>query len=385
MSKEKMNSIDLIIEEYLNNVKAKLPEWLKWREKEIQIILDDLREQILVNAKYFSEQAQLDENAIKKAIAHLGTPQSIAKKYKKRGTPKFFISEELFEVYLRVLSILIVIVVLINFLIGIFQIFRKPWWELVLGVLSGSYIGIMIAFIVVTVVFTYLSMEGFLPEDFEALPKSFGRKIKEYSKEPTAEQITPENIQWNQIKQQSKEEISEIRRETKQKLDVARQEWKESKTKKKKKFYEVKVGDLIGGAIFGILFGLFFMLQPFLAVYSDFNPSFLYWLSIFGLLIFIGGVLNLIRLAIGTSIITGQQIIMVISIVIRIAFIPLFIWLYDHPEVFPILLFSGFTISSLTGNSLLVFQWFIIFIIAVSIIGMIVELVKVIRMSSLKK
>lgn len=379
-----MNSNSKIIKDFLNQVKLKLPEWLKWREKELEIILEDLKEQILINAKYISVIEEPDEIAIRKAINQLGTPQSIAQNYKNRGTPKFFISEELFDIYLRILAILVVIVVAINFLIGIFQIFRKLWWELLTGIISGSYIGVMIVVIIVTTMFVYLSMEGFLPEDFEVLPKYLGGMIKQEQVQPVSKPQTTKEIKIEQEQLQARKKLAETRKKTQVKLEEARQEWTTAKMKSKKKYYEVKVGDLIGGTIFGIIFGLFFILQPFIAIYSDFDTQFLDWLRIFGLLIFISGLMNLIRLAFGTSNITAQQIMMIMSLFISIANIPLFMWLFDHPETFPILLLSGFLISTLSGTSLLIYRIIIIFIILGTVIGVIVDLVKIVKISSLK-
>jgi len=103
-----------ILKEFLEQVKSKLPEWLKWKEEELKSVLDDLETQILNEARFIANGAEPTKDDIQQAIDQMGSPQSIAKIYKQRSTPKFYLSEELFEFYLRSLMFFSIIVVLIN-------------------------------------------------------------------------------------------------------------------------------------------------------------------------------------------------------------------------------------------------------------------------------
>ena len=61
------------------------------------------------------------------------------------------------------------------------------------------------------------------------------------------------------------------------------------------------------GAVGGIIFGLLLILQPFADLTGLFDPLFLNWIKLFGLLIFIGELFSLVRLAMGVRNHTGQQ------------------------------------------------------------------------------
>ncbi|MFX1446717.1 MAG: hypothetical protein ACFFCG_01110, partial [Promethearchaeota archaeon] len=162
---------NLIVKNYLNQVKQKLPEWLKWKEEELKNVLDDLEAQLYGEARSISTGEELTDEDIKEAINRIGTPESIAKLYKNRGTPKFYITQELFDFYLRTLFFFFGVVIFINVIVAVFQFFFRIWWEVLGGMISGIWIGCLIAAIVITIVFVYFSMEGFLPEDFGVIPK----------------------------------------------------------------------------------------------------------------------------------------------------------------------------------------------------------------------
>jgi len=90
-----------LIKDYINQVKKKMPEWLKWKEEQLQHILDDLERQVINEAHQFAAGSEPTNNDFQEAIDRMGSPESIAKLYKRRGKPKYFITEELFEFYLR--------------------------------------------------------------------------------------------------------------------------------------------------------------------------------------------------------------------------------------------------------------------------------------------
>jgi hypothetical protein len=98
------------IKEYLKEVKAKLPDWLK-EKKEHKDILAELEEHIWSKAEELSETGNPTESSVKSAISHMGTPESIAKEYKRRGTPKVYITEEMWPLYTKVLLIVFSVIV----------------------------------------------------------------------------------------------------------------------------------------------------------------------------------------------------------------------------------------------------------------------------------
>ncbi|GAH02158.1 unnamed protein product, partial [marine sediment metagenome] len=160
-----------MVKNYIHQVKQKLPEWLKWKEEELKNLLEDLEAQLYGEARAISRGEELTDADIREAIERMGTPESIAKLYKNRGTPKFFLTQELFDFYLRTLFFFFGVIIFISITVGVFQFFFRVWYEVLGAIISGIWIGCLIASIVITIVFVYFSMEGFLPEDFGVIPK----------------------------------------------------------------------------------------------------------------------------------------------------------------------------------------------------------------------
>jgi len=122
-------NMDKMVKDYLKNIKEKLPEWLKEKKDELNDILSEIEEHIWDKAEELSDIGTPTESSIRLALAHMGTPESIAKEYKRRGTPKVYITEELWSLYTRVLGILFAVVVMvyvvfmiINIVTGNFQL-----------------------------------------------------------------------------------------------------------------------------------------------------------------------------------------------------------------------------------------------------------------------
>jgi hypothetical protein len=118
-------------------------------------------------------------------------------------------------------------------------------------------------------------------------------------------------------------------------------------------------------------------------------PAFLDWLHYFGLLIFVSGLFSLIRLVIGVSNYTGQQVFLIIGALYKLSYVPLFVVLLNAPQIFPISLFSGGAISSIPSDPssmiFIIYFWVIILIIVGIFGGMIGNFVKVGKYSKLKK
>ena len=405
-----------IVKNYLNSVKQKIPEWLKWKEEELKNVLDDLEAQLYGEARAISQGEELTDADLQEAIRRMGTPESIAKLYKNRGTPKFFLTQELFDFYLRSLFFFFGIIIFINIIVGVFQFFFRPWWEVIGGILSGIWIGCLIAAIVITIVFVYFSMEGFLPEDFGIIPRrlailfpfNFTEEYVEETRAYTKQRIEKAKLigkeRLAEAKIRMEEKIAEkriVRKEKrieakllrKQKLEEAKafrkQKSEDAKEKRAfKKSQPVTIGELIFGTAAGIIFGLLLILQPF-SVTGLMDQAFLDWLQIFGFLVFVSGLFSLIRLVIGVSNYTGQQVFLIIGALYNLSYIPLFLLLLNAPQIFPISLFSGGAVSSIPADpaniTFIIYFWVIIIIIIGIFGGMIGNFVKVGKYSKLKK
>ena len=409
---------NLIVKNYINSVKVKLPEWLKWKEDELKGVLEDLEAQLYGEARNISQGEELSDADFHEAIRRMGPPESIAKLYKQRGTPKFYLTQELFDFYLRSLFFFFGIVILINIIVAVFQFIIRidVWWQVLGGMLSGIWIGCLIAAIVITIVFVYFSMEGFLPEDFGIIPRrlailfpfnfteEYMEETRAYTKQriERAKLIGKEKLAEAKIRMEEKFAEKRLVREEKrieakllrkQKLEEAKAlrklKLEEAKDKKLfKKSQPVTIGELIFGTTAGIIFGLLLIIQPF-SVTGLMQQAFLDWLQIFGFLIFVSGLFSLIRLVIGVSNYTGQQVFLIIGAIYKISYIPLFLILLNAPQIFPISLFSGGAISSIpsdpTNIVFMIYFWVIILTIVGTFGGMIGNFVKVGKYSKLKK
>jgi len=399
------DSENKLVKNYIAQVKQKLPEWLKWKEEELKNILYDLEQQLYNEARAISGGESLTDADIQEAIMRMGPPESIAKLYKRRGTPRFYITQELIEFYLRSLFFFFGVVFFVNILGAVFQFFFKNWWEVLGGMLTGIWIGCLISAVVITIVFVYFSMEGFLPEDFGIIPKrlailfpfNFNEEQLEESKIYTKQKIQEAKILREEkmvtAKHRVKEKLIEMKAIEKEKLATAKvlrkQKLEEAKLKREiGKTQPVTIGELIFGTLAGIIFGLILMIQPF-AVTGLMQQAFLDWLKMMGFLIFVSGLFSLVRLVIGVSNYTGQQVFLVIGAIYNLAYIPLFVLLLNQPEIFPISLFSGGNITAIpadpTNIIFIVYFWVIIAIILGTIGGMIGNFFKVGKYSKLKR
>jgi len=285
------------IKEYLKEVKAKLPEWIK-DKKEHKDILAELEEHIWSKAEELSETGNPTESSVELAITHMGTPESIAKEYKRRGTPKIYISKEMWPLYKKVLMIVFSVIVIVNIFAQIvlnFILGGEPLLEVLLSIFMAIQGGLGTSFIIISIVFVLLSMEGYFPEDFKSK--------KELAKEKLLAETAMENS-WP---------ISQ-------------------KTGKPLKPFIKPIGEIIGGG-FLILIGCLILIQPFLIDLMD--VQFLILLRIFGALIAAEGALDMSRGIIGNRQPSTHQLIHIITIVVKLAPIPLLLILMNQPEIFP--------------------------------------------------
>ena len=285
------------IKEYLKEVKAKLPDWLK-DKKEHKDILAELEEHIWSKAEELSETGNPTESSVKLAISHMGAPESIAKEYKRRGTPKVYITEEMWPLYTKVLLIVFSVIVAINIVTQIvFNLILggEPFIEVLGSIIMGIQGGLVISFVIISIIFVVLSMEGYFPEDFKSR--------KDLAKEKLLAE-TAEEKGW----------------------PISR------KTGKPLKPFIKPIGEIIGGG-FLILIGCLFLFQPFPTDLLD--VQFLILLRIFGAFIAAEGALDVTRGIIGNRQPSTHQLIHIITIVVKLAPIPLMLILMNQPEIFP--------------------------------------------------
>jgi len=163
-----------------------------------------------------------------------------------RNNPKYFISEELWPLYLRIFQIL-GILLLITAILPLFEIGQKSVAQILFNIISNLYPAFTSLFTTLTLIFVFLSKGSY------------------YSK--------------NKLLVKSDEPIVNLK------------EIKSVKSKSR---------DIITNSIL-IVLGFYFLIQFPIGIYAKSDPLFLIWLRILGLLILIEGSFSIIQ------IITNQQ------------------------------------------------------------------------------
>lgn len=287
ISKEKM------IKEFIKKVKKQLPGWLKER-KEHKEILDELEEHVWQKATELSGTGRPTLESVKKALTQIGTPQEIAKEYKKRGEPKIYITKEMWPLYIKVLGIILGLIIALNLLNLIIIYLTGQVNDSIIGnAVNNIQLGFLYGFTIVTIIFVILSMEGYFPEDFLSKKKRKNRRkaielaAKEGRPVQPADFLTSEPF-----------------------------------------IYPASV--IIGGSI-GLIIGFLLVFNIFPSFI--FTDTFLYFLEIVGLLLIGESILNILRGIFGNNYPERHQVIHVLLIIIKILWMLPFFYLLNSLHV----------------------------------------------------
>ncbi len=159
----------LLVEEFLDEVTKKMPIWMKTKEDELKDVREELESHIWDKADELANEEETNVYHIREAIALMGSPRDIAKEYRRRGTPKFFITEELWTWYYKSLIIVGVIVVFVNLITLAFTLRAGNLGPAFATFFEGLFNGAVIGFAAISLVYVQLSYHGFLPEDFKVV------------------------------------------------------------------------------------------------------------------------------------------------------------------------------------------------------------------------
>ncbi len=341
--------IEKMVKEYIKKVKEKLPDWLKNKKSELKDTLSEIEEHLWDKSEELSGIGAATEDSVRMAIAHMGTPQSIAKEYKKRGTPKVYITEELWPLYTKVLGILCAVIIVINVVAIILNLIFGSWENIEM---SGLLLGIAGVFTIVTIIFVALSMEGYLPEDF----KSEADRKREHKELEKAEQKG-----WSISK----------------------------KSGKPLKPFMSPTGMIIGGIV-QMAMGLVFIMLPnigIISITSLMNPKFILILSLFGVFILMEGTIDLVRGVVGKQQITANQVLMTIKIAISLASISLIAFVMNNPGIISIIYWTeetGLNVLEISKSVQELISMGLAWIIFFVIIGAVFDLGKAISLNKYK-
>ena len=346
-----------VIKDFLGEIELKLPAWLKADPEEVQKVLKELEEHIDDKIEAIEQTGKSRTEAVHTAISEMGSPAQIAREYKRRGTPKFYITEELFPDYLNVLKIMVFIVFAIAAisatvnLIVIAVTASGDWWVPILQALQGFVVWGIIAAGIITIIFVWLSYEGFLPSDFKKIFKKKGTTQVKAS----ASIVPPKTTIEGGVVGQKRTYPKGVE----------------------------KRSDLIAGGIFSFIFAVFAISQPFTTLNALINPLFLQLILAIGLFWLVEGIFELIHGGFVSWSFTGNRVLYPIRAIISLASIVVLGQFLIHPEIFPIFWWpgSGFTVLSIAPE----FYWIYYLILSLIILGTVIGAIhKIYRAVTLK-
>ncbi|MFX1503702.1 MAG: hypothetical protein ACFFDH_22265 [Promethearchaeota archaeon] len=147
-----------ILNDYLCEIKKNLPLSIRLKKKETNSILEEIEDHIWEKVIENIGDRDPRREDIKNAISEMGSPVDIANDYPVKGTPFIYISEDFYPIYLKWLKIL--------FGFFILSIFFFPIDLFVLGIICLFFFS---TFLFVTIIFFYLSSNGYLPGDLRRI------------------------------------------------------------------------------------------------------------------------------------------------------------------------------------------------------------------------
>jgi len=337
---------EAVIDEFLSEVESKLPFWLRDNKEEVKEILEELKNHIWDKVVEIAGENEPAFEDIEQAIRQMGRPAEIANEYKRRGKPKFFITEELAPLYVRTLVIALVAQFFLN-IIGVF--FNIGTGAAGRRFFSGLAISSAITLILITILFTYLSMEGYYPENLQnfttMLPsffQSLHRTVRKESAEVKGEVVEEAALEprtTEQLHPESKVKILAVHAEQSQ---VVTKDTSLQKPKRVVKYKEYSThGSSLSNGVFEVMFGIAIIVLVFLPVFEFISqPGFYpmnWWLFAYGATIATVGLINILKSIVG-KIVRAQQGLTFLKIFPIAARVPLFLVL-----LMPIASFGPYT------------------------------------------
>ena len=321
------NESKILIDAFKKEVKKKLPIWLKTRETELKDFLDELEDHIWDKATELAEGKDPEVMHVREAIIIMGNPRKIAKEFRTRGTPKFYITEELWPWFYKSVILVSIIVLFVNLLEMAFALKGGNIGQVVGETFEGIFVGIAIGFAALSIVFVQLSYHGFLPEDFKRMAEPHMKPVK--------------------------------------------------KTKRKKQKSVIpSQGAYLFEGIFNLVGGAVFVFYPFVDI-NSFTQTymelfFVHWLKLFGGVMILLGVIRFSQALVGKHI-RLQQLFLALSLIPSSFSIALIFQLHINPELIQTALSVPFNPVKVA----LAVKIIVIFVIIASILGMLDEIRKI--------
>ncbi len=340
-----------LIKDFLDEVEEKLPFWLKTDEDELKEVLAELREHVEDKVEAIEETGKSKLEATQLAISQMGSPTTIAREYKRRGTPKLYITEELWPTYLTVLKYA-------GLGLGLLFLIYTTIKALLTGLSGGNWLGVfangmkglfftsLMVASGISVLFVWLSYEGFFLEDLKMIFKSKEARKAEKERQKM-ESLGPPKV-------------------TIEKPIV-------EKPKKILPKGVEKSQDLVGGGIFTLVIGFIAVWQPFAELNALIHPQFLVLGTIMGIAWVIIGILGIIHGMFSNWSYIGNKIMIPLRAIVVLGFaFPIIVFLFQNPQIFPIIWWSkttGLTVVELGTNFYWIYYLILFFVLLGTIIG----------------
>ena len=286
-----------LVREFKEEVVKKLPVWIKANEEEKQDVLEELESHIWDKAEELAAGATISTIHVREAIFLMGSPRDIAKEYRRRGKPKLYITEELFDWYYKSLIIIGSLILFANLMAMAFSFGGDQTAGQVVGSFFADVaLGFLIGFVGVSIMFVQLSMNGFLPEDF--------KKLAEQEKTVKVKLAKPE-------------------------VELRKAEKRAERKAKRKGILESQSSYVFSG-IFGITIGFFMLLYPISTISPEhISPELVQWMRLAGALVLAQGFLRFGQALAGKNM-RWHQVLMVLYAATCCLWIPLALQLqYD--------------------------------------------------------
>lgn len=159
-----MSEVEQEVRTYLRKIEETMPDWLRDKVEEKTEILDEIEQHIWEYAEDIAGSEELQVKHVKLAIDRMGSPRSVTNEFRNRGTPKYYITEELWGLFVKVMVAsfvgLMTVEVILVFVLSSVTDPLDGVGEVLLSTLD-IYFPILL---VLTVIFVWLSREGYIPD-----------------------------------------------------------------------------------------------------------------------------------------------------------------------------------------------------------------------------
>jgi hypothetical protein len=168
---EELIGTSKVVNEFLTQVKDRMPVWIRWKEKEYKCIINELELHIWEKAIDNAHGIPPNISHLQLAIAEMGSPESITSEYVRKSTPKLYITKELLPYYLKSIKNLVIVTILLHLFIIIWPIFGQfLLLVFTIDIEINPLILYIVAFhiwIILTILFIIFSKEGYQPSHFK--------------------------------------------------------------------------------------------------------------------------------------------------------------------------------------------------------------------------